>query len=84
MEDLNKNAMNDDELNEVTGGAGMKGDPNGKWMYKFEYQVSAGKFVSVVSKEKYKNQAKARTAGTTARLKYITKKPSPLVVFEER
>ena len=84
MEDLNKNAISDEELDEVTGGAGIKGDKNGTWMYKFDYQVSLGKFVNVVSKEKYNNQAKARRAGTIARMKYMSKKPTKLIVFEQR
>ena len=83
MEDLNKNAINDDELDEVTGGV-SKGDPHGTWMYKFEYQTANGRFVSVVSKEKYRTEGRARNAGTFARLKFMRKKPSPLVVFEER
>ena len=84
MEDLNKNALNDEELDEVSGGAFVHGDINGTWLYKFDYQTSPGKFVNVVSKEKYKSQTKAMRAGNAERLKYLRFRPTKVIAFEQR
>ncbi len=84
MADFEKNQVNDEELDNVSGGANMSGDVGGTWLYKFEYQEAPGRFKSVVSKVKYRTEARARRAGTMARFKYLSKKASPLVVFEQR
>ena len=81
MEDLNKNEVNEEELDEVTGG-GMFGNRKNKWMYTFDYQLVPGKFATVMSREKYKSKAAAQIAGTAHRNKFAKKMPTPLYVFD--
>ena len=83
MEDLNKNEINEEELDEVTGGGlfgfGLR---KYKWMYTFDYQIVPGRLATVMSKEKYKTKVAAQMAGTAHRNKFADKKPTPLYVFD--
>ena len=84
MEDINNNVINEEELDDVTGGAGggLFGNRKFKWMYTFDYQVTPGRLATVMSKEKYKSKIAAQLAGTAHRNRFAKKMPTPLYVFD--
>ena len=81
MDEFNKNEINEEELDEVSGGR-MFGNGKLKWMYTFDYQQPSGRLATVMSKDKYKTKAQAQIAGTAHRNKFADKKPTKLYVFD--